>query len=101
MRTAMKTVSFAFTAAGSSRATRPLNTPISSSRLTRRQQEVAACIAQGLSNEQIAERLVLASGTAANHVEHILRRLGLRSRTEVAVWAVERGLFRFDADDES
>jgi DNA-binding CsgD family transcriptional regulator len=69
-------------------------------RLTRRQQEVAACIAQGLSNEQIAQRLVLTPGTAANHVEHIFRRLGFRSRTEVAVWAVERGLFRSDAEDD-
>lgn len=69
-------------------------------RLTRRQQEVAACIAEGLSNEQVAERLVVSVGTAANHVEHILRRLSLRSRTEVAVWAVERGLFRSDADED-
>ena len=69
-------------------------------RLTRRQQEVAACIAEGLSNDQIAERLILSPGTAANHVEHILRRLGLRSRTEVAVWAVERGLYRSDAEDD-
>ena len=69
-------------------------------KLTRRQQEVAACIAEGLSNDQIAGRLVLAPGTAANHVEHILRRLDLRSRTEVAVWAVERGLYRSDGGEE-
>jgi DNA-binding NarL/FixJ family response regulator len=68
-------------------------------KLTRRQQEVAGCLAEGLTNEQIAERLVLAPGTAANHVEHILRRLGFRSRTEVAVWAVERGLYRSDGED--
>jgi two-component system, OmpR family, sensor kinase len=67
-------------------------------RLTRRQQQVAACLAEGLSNEEIAQRLILAPGTAANHVEHILRRLGLRSRTEVAVWAVERGLYRSDTE---
>jgi two-component system, OmpR family, sensor kinase len=60
--------------------------------LTRRQQEVAALIAQGLTNEEIALRLVLTPGTVANHVGSILERLGLRSRSQVAVWAIERGL---------
>ena len=63
-------------------------------KLTRRQQEVAACVAEGLTNEQIVERLVLTPGTVANHMEAILRRLGLSSRTQVGVWAVERGLYR-------
>ena len=62
--------------------------------LTPRQQEVAALIASGLSNAQIAERLVLTTGTVANHVEGILGRLGFRSRTQIGVWAVERGLTR-------
>src|SRR5215210_3918696 len=62
-------------------------------KLTRRQQEIAACIAEGLTNEQIAQRLVLTPGTVANHVEHILRRLNLSSRTQVGVWAVEHGLY--------
>lgn len=69
-------------------------------KLTRRQQEVAAYISEGLTNEQIAQRLVLTPGTVANHVEAILRRLSLRSRTEVAVWAVERGLYRSDSARE-
>jgi two-component system, OmpR family, sensor kinase len=42
-------------------------------------------ISQGLSNEQIAERLVLTPGTVANHVGHILAKLGLHSRVEIAV----------------
>ena len=67
-------------------------------KLTRRQQEVAACIAEGLTNEEIAQRLVVTPGTVANHVEHILGRLDLRSRTQVGVWAVERGLYRSDRD---
>lgn len=62
-------------------------------KLTRRQQEVASCLAEGLTNEQIARRLVLTPGTVANHVEHILRRLDLTSRTQVGVWAVEHGLY--------
>jgi DNA-binding NarL/FixJ family response regulator len=62
-------------------------------RLTPRQRDVAACIAEGLNNEEIAERLGITQGTAANHIEHMLDRLGLRSRTQIAVWAVERGLY--------
>jgi two-component system, OmpR family, sensor kinase len=69
-------------------------------KLTRRQQEVAACIAEGLTNEEIARRLVLTPGTVANHVEAILRRLDVRSRTRVGVWAFERGLFRPDSEND-
>ena len=67
-------------------------------RITRRQQEIAIMIAQGLTNAQIAERTVLTAGTVANHIENILRRLDLTSRTQIAVWAVERGLYRSDQD---
>jgi len=60
--------------------------------LTRREQEVAALIARGLTNRQIAEHLVITEGTAANHVVHILNKLGYSSRTQVAVWAAEHDL---------
>lgn len=53
-------------------------------KLTPRQREVASLIAAGLTNMEIAEQLVLTSGTVANHVEGILRRLGFRSRAQVA-----------------
>lgn len=66
--------------------------------LTRRQREVAALIAAGKSNKEIAEELVLVEGTVANHVEAILSRLGFRSRTQVAVWALERGLRHEDRE---
>lgn len=66
--------------------------------LTRRQQEIAVAIAQGLSNDEIAERLVLEKGTVANHVAAILGRLGLRNRTQIGVWAVEHGLYRSDQE---
>ncbi len=69
-------------------------------RITRRQQEIAACIAEGLSNDEIAERLVLVTGTVANHIEAILKRLELRNRTQIGVWVVEHGLYRSDAPDE-
>jgi non-specific serine/threonine protein kinase len=47
-------------------------------------------IAQGLSNRQIAQALVISEKTAANHVEHILNKLDLRSRAQIAVWAVQQ-----------
>jgi DNA-binding CsgD family transcriptional regulator len=60
--------------------------------LTARQQAVAGLIAAGASNTEIAEQLVITPGTVANHVEHILSRLGFKSRSQIAVWAAERGL---------
>ena len=53
--------------------------------LTRREQEVAELIAQGLTNEQIAQRLVLTPGTVANHVAHILMKFSVQSRVQIAV----------------
>jgi two-component system NarL family response regulator len=60
--------------------------------LTRRQKEIAVLIARGCSNVEIAEALVITPGTAGNHVAQIMRRLKCKSRTQVAVWAVQRGL---------
>jgi DNA-binding CsgD family transcriptional regulator len=53
-------------------------------KLTPRQRDVAMLVAGGLTNMEIAQRLVLTPGTVANHIEGILRRLGFRSRTQVA-----------------
>jgi DNA-binding CsgD family transcriptional regulator len=53
--------------------------------LTPREHEVAALIAQGFTNDQIAQRLVVTTGTVANHVAHILAKLGVSSRVHVAV----------------
>ena len=61
--------------------------------LTRRQREVAALIAEGLTDGEIAWRLTLTTGTAKNHVAGILRRLNLRNRVQLAVWAVKQGLY--------
>jgi non-specific serine/threonine protein kinase len=60
--------------------------------LTPREREVASLIAGGLSNRQIAARLVISERTAEAHVTNLLGKLGLRSRAQVAVWAVEQGL---------
>jgi DNA-binding NarL/FixJ family response regulator len=55
---------------------------------------VTALIARGLSNREISAALVIAEKTVGNHVDHIMTKLGLRSRTRVAVWAIEHGLGR-------
>jgi non-specific serine/threonine protein kinase len=60
--------------------------------LTRREREVAGLVAAGLTNRQIAEHLFIAERSAEGHVERIRNKLGVRSRTEVATWAVEHGL---------
>jgi non-specific serine/threonine protein kinase len=59
--------------------------------LTDRQLQIATCIMHGLTNRQIAEQLVLSSHTVERHVENILARLRLSSRTEIAVWMVQHG----------
>jgi non-specific serine/threonine protein kinase len=60
--------------------------------LSRREREVVAMVAAGMTNRQIAERLFIAERTAEGHVERIRNKLGVRSRTEVATWAVEHGI---------
>jgi non-specific serine/threonine protein kinase len=64
--------------------------PPPSGPLTRRQEEVADLVAQGLTDREIAARLVVSPRTAESHVEQILTRLGFRSRTEIAAWAAKR-----------
>jgi DNA-binding NarL/FixJ family response regulator len=60
--------------------------------LSPREREVAALLALGLSNRQIAERLVVTERTVAAHIEHILDKLGFASRHQVGAWADEHGL---------
>jgi predicted ATPase/class 3 adenylate cyclase/DNA-binding CsgD family transcriptional regulator len=58
--------------------------------LTTRQREVAALVARGLTNKQIAQRLGISRFTAETHVRNILERLGAASRAEIATWAAHR-----------
>jgi len=60
--------------------------------LTEREREVAALIAQGKSNREIAEVLVVNYRTIEKHIENMLSKLGFASRAQIAVWAAERGL---------
>ena len=60
--------------------------------LTPREQEIAVLIAQGHTNRQIAEALVVTEGTAANHVHNVLGKLGFSNRAQVAAWVREHGL---------
>jgi predicted ATPase/DNA-binding CsgD family transcriptional regulator len=60
--------------------------------LTAREREVAARVARGLSNSQIASELHLSEYTVGNHVSKILRKLEFSSRAQVAAWATERRL---------
>jgi DNA-binding NarL/FixJ family response regulator len=61
-------------------------------RLTRREQQVATLIARGLTNVQIAGELVIATSTTERHVANILNKLDMRTRSQIAVWAIECGL---------
>jgi non-specific serine/threonine protein kinase len=58
--------------------------------LTRRELEVAHLVGGGLSNREIAEQLKISQRTVESHVDHILRKLGFGSRTQVVAWMVER-----------
>jgi DNA-binding NarL/FixJ family response regulator len=60
--------------------------------LTPREREIMVLVAQGLSNDEIAQRLVLSPLTAKTHVSRILMKLGARDRTQLVVLAYETGL---------
>jgi DNA-binding NarL/FixJ family response regulator len=66
--------------------TRPSARAPVTDKLTAREREIARLVADGLTNRDIAERLVIADGTVEVHVKHILNKLGFRSRAQVAGW---------------
>jgi predicted ATPase/DNA-binding CsgD family transcriptional regulator len=68
----------------------PAPTPRTSTVLTRREREVAALIGEGLSNKEIAGKLVISVRTVEAHVEHILTKLDFTARTQVAHWIAQQ-----------
>jgi len=62
--------------------------------LTARERDIAALIAQGKSNKEIAEGLSLSNRTVEAHISRILPKLNFSSRSQIAVWAVEKGLLK-------
>lgn len=82
---------------GPAAAAAPLSRPASQSDiqvepLTEREREVLRCIAEGLSNREIAERLVITEGTVKNHVSNLIAKLNVRDRTQALLKAQELGL---------
>jgi DNA-binding NarL/FixJ family response regulator len=66
--------------------------PMNLAGLTAREVEVLVLLARGMSNKQIAERLVITPKTAGNHVEHIYAKIDASSRAAAALFAVQHGL---------
>jgi DNA-binding CsgD family transcriptional regulator len=62
--------------------------------LTARERDVASLIARGMSNRAIANELIVSERTVASHVANILSKLVFSSRSQIAVWATEKGLTR-------
>lgn len=68
--------------------------------LTERELDVLKLIANGLTNSQIAEKLVISENTVKGHVSNILSKLHLADRTQVAVYAWQRGIVQRESDHE-
>lgn len=61
------------------------------SHLTRRERDILRLIARSYSNKQVGRQLDISEGTVKVHVRHLLKKMGMRTRTEAAVWAAREG----------
>jgi two-component system, NarL family, response regulator LiaR len=75
----------------------PPNLPPTTDPLTEREVDVLRLVAQGLSNDDIAEKLVVSERTVRTHVSHILDKLHLANRTQMALYAVREGIAKLDS----
>jgi DNA-binding NarL/FixJ family response regulator len=69
--------------------------------LTRREIDVLRLIARGASNKEVAARLVITPKTAGTHIEHIYAKLGVSTRAEAGLFAVQHGLLPEEPRDRS
>ena len=77
-------------------ARQPQSEPGNDPALTQREREVIHLVAEGKSNREIAETLVISEKTAKAHVSNILGKLGLEDRTQMAIYAIKNGLVNQD-----
>lgn len=71
---------------------KPVSTPVNTSTLTERELEVLTLVVEGLSNQEIAERLILSTETIKTHMRHLMEKLSVSDRTQAAVKALRTGL---------
>jgi two-component system, NarL family, response regulator LiaR len=74
----------------------PSELPPTSHPLTEREVDVLRLVAQGLTNQEIAQQLIISEGTVATHVRNILGKLHLANRTQAALYALREGLARLE-----
>jgi NarL family two-component system response regulator LiaR len=70
----------------------PSELPLSEDPLTDREVQVLKLVAQGHTNKEIAEKLVVSEGTVGTHISNILEKLHLANRTQAALYALRRGM---------
>ncbi|WP_101951116.1 response regulator transcription factor [Mycobacterium sp. 3519A] len=79
-----------------SRAWRATDKPVAL--ITPRERVIAALVAKGLSNREIGKHLTITERTARTHVSNVLAKLGLASRTQIALWALDVGLTESESE---
>jgi NarL family two-component system response regulator LiaR len=77
---------------------KPPGLPLTEEPLTARELEILQLVARGLSNQEIAEELVISERTARTHISNILAKLHLANRTQAALYALRRGIAQLDED---
>ena len=76
----------------------PSDLPLAEEPLTDREMETLRLVAQGLTNQEIADRLVISERTVGKYVSQILEKLHLANRTQAALYALRRGLAKLEPD---